>query len=346
MKKLVTPLLILPFIAACGSSDDSKTSQDTPQTTKTGQFIDSAVANVNYSTATQSGKTNSDGEFEYVEGETVTFSIGDIDLPSATSKPQVTPLDLVEDGTVDATEVVNIARFLQTLDSDGDPSNGITIEDAVHNAAANISIDFSAADFASNQTLINFIADAVSESATLVSETDAKAHLNATLDSLLLILDVRLMLEHSGDNSPFDWGSIRTVQSEKFESLAQQVVYNLSYPTEFYGDADLVVTLNVDGSGVMQYPETDSPEYEDYSGTPVDLTWEINDLGQMEILETDDYGDSWTYVLTKIETTNDGENLLIEMDSPQDQYDYARGAFLATMTEQTAPEAPEELEAL
>jgi len=338
MKKLTTSLLIIPFIAACGSSDDDSSGGTPSASVKTGQFIDSAVENINYSTATQSGKTNSDGEFKYVEGETVTFSIGDIDFPSATSKPQITPLDLVEDGTVDSTEVVNIARLLQTLDSDGDASNGISIEDTVHEAAASISIDFDDANFGSNQAVTNFVADAAPESATLVSEADAKAHLSDTLDNLMLIIDARLKLEFNGDDSAFDWGSIRAVQSEKFEAITEQVVYNLSYPTEFYGGKDLTITLNSNGTGTMAFPETDGVNYPDYSDTPSSLDWEINNLGQLELLE-DDGEDTWTYVLTKIEATSDNENLLIKMDSPQNQEDNSRGYFLAKIVE----DQPEEV---
>lgn len=320
MNKTLVPLLIIPFIAACGSSDssDSKSSS-----VKTGYFIDSAVANIQYSTSSQSGRTTTDGEFKYKEGETVTFSIGDIELPATTSKPQITPLDLVTNGTLESTEVVNIARLLQTLDSDGNPNNGITIADSVHDAAASIDIDLEDEDFENDATLINFIADAVSESATLVSVEDAKAHLNDTLEGLKLIIDVELKLENSEET--FTWGDIRVTQSERFEESDSTVTLNITYPSDFELESDVVVTLTSDGNGSILFPEDDDAN---------DFDWEINENGQIEATETDEYDDEWTYVITLIEPTSDGENLLIELDSPAGQDDYSRGAFLATINEE------------
>lgn len=320
MKKLITPLLIIPFIAACGSSDDDSGGAPSASV-KTGYFIDSAVTNVEYSTATQSGRTSSKGGFQYIDGETVTFSIGDIDFPSASSKPQISPVDLVENGTVDSTEVVNIARLLQTLDSDGDPSNGITIDETVHDAAASISIDFSNTDFDNDQTVKNFVADAVSETATLVSVADAKAHLSNTLDNLMLIIDAELKLDYADtDNnlSPetISWENKRLIQSEKFVDSGQNISLNVEYHTDL--DTTTTITLNTNGTGSI------------YDGSPI-TEWSVNNSGQIEFTEKND-GEEWTFILTKIEVT-DGYNLLIEIDAPANQADYSRGMFLAKIVE-------------
>ena len=64
---------------------------------KQGRFIDSAVIGVYYETATHKGFTGMSGEFSYVEGESVTFSIGTVGnttLPML--KARVSPLALAK----------------------------------------------------------------------------------------------------------------------------------------------------------------------------------------------------------------------------------------------------------
>jgi hypothetical protein len=61
---------------------------------KQGRFIDSAVIGVYYETATHKGFTGMSGEFSYVEGESVTFSIGKVVFPTVPASALVTPLTL------------------------------------------------------------------------------------------------------------------------------------------------------------------------------------------------------------------------------------------------------------
>ncbi|WP_455222936.1 hypothetical protein [Kaarinaea lacus] len=181
-------LIFAFFLVACGGGGDGgdPNPNNTPNTPTpdpdvlTGVFVDSPVSGANYSTETQSGMTNSAGEYNYVAGESVTFSIGGIVLGTATAGPVVTPLMLV-DGAVDATDprVTNIVRFLMTLDSDGNPENGIEITAVAHNAAAGMSLDFSSATFdADSQALF----DAVKGTGTqLVDGSSAQDHFNTSL---------------------------------------------------------------------------------------------------------------------------------------------------------------------
>ena len=62
----------------------------------TATFIDSPVTGLEFYSATQSGITDSNGNFIYKEGETVTFHIGNLYFGSAKPKNgKITPLDLV-----------------------------------------------------------------------------------------------------------------------------------------------------------------------------------------------------------------------------------------------------------
>ncbi|MCP4323402.1 MAG: hypothetical protein GY787_16440 [Alteromonadales bacterium] len=120
-KNLLTSIIVLS-LTACGGGDE------TPKNI-TATFIDSAVAGLEYQCDVSTGTTNEDGEFTIVEGESCSFSIngfqiGTTDKITATNLI-VTPYDTAEN----AAEAVKIASILQTIDADGDATNGINIID-------------------------------------------------------------------------------------------------------------------------------------------------------------------------------------------------------------------------
>jgi penicillin amidase len=98
-----------------------------------GYFEDSAVEGLKYKTLTNEGMTDANGKFYYCTGELVSFYVGDIQLgKSAVAKSFMTPKDLVP---MDENSVENkllIARFLQSLDSNNNPEDGITIDEIIH----------------------------------------------------------------------------------------------------------------------------------------------------------------------------------------------------------------------
>jgi hypothetical protein len=105
-----------------------------------GNVIDSPVSGLRYKSGAHYGITDSDGKYGYIQGETVAFFIGDILIGHAmTPSPRLTPYELANS---DAQVAMNIARFLQTLDNDADPENGIHINSAVHALAEDTTLDF------------------------------------------------------------------------------------------------------------------------------------------------------------------------------------------------------------
>ncbi|MCG8317072.1 MAG: hypothetical protein MI976_27960 [Pseudomonadales bacterium] len=184
----------MAFAPGCGSSEAQKSApeldtegvENRPGLTARGQFIDSPVAGLFYRTETLEGFTDHNGYFEYRQGETVSFHIGNIDLGSTDVSAVVTPEDLAEEssGTLSDT-AVNILRLLQTLDEDGDPSNGIAISDSTHVAASqiqenSISVTVSCSEFESNATLMELIGQTTNV-ANLVDENGAIEHYQTTL---------------------------------------------------------------------------------------------------------------------------------------------------------------------
>ena len=117
------------------SSGDSNDSGATTATLLTGRLLDSAVAGVTYNTTSnQSGTTTTEGEYNYREGDQITFSIGGLQLGPINATALITPLELTGASTTADQRVLNLIRLLQTLDNDQDPSNGLFISSTFRNS--------------------------------------------------------------------------------------------------------------------------------------------------------------------------------------------------------------------
>ena len=172
----------ISLLVACGGSDGDATPE-----TVSGVFIDSAVEGLRYVSGGLSGTTSASGAFQCQSN--IQFYVGDVLLGEASCDNVITPVDLVS-GASDPTHpaVSNIARFLQTLDDDGDPENGITITAAVAHLATGQAIDFNS-DFDTDtniQSLVNTMTSARNAgAANLVSATSAKTHLEGSMFELM-----------------------------------------------------------------------------------------------------------------------------------------------------------------
>lgn len=165
----------------------STSSSETAGEIRQGRFLDSAVSNVRYITLSPNGKvsmsgfTAEDGSFFYRDGETVSFYIGDILLGSAAAKDIVTPVALVE-GASSSDALSNMLRFLQTLDEDASPANGIQITDSVHENATDVQVDFDKAMSSFDvQTSLMSLINVATNSPTLPTVVDALTHFRETL---------------------------------------------------------------------------------------------------------------------------------------------------------------------
>jgi hypothetical protein len=131
--------------------------------TQTGVFRDANVQGVEYTSGTLNGVTGADGRFQYQVGSTVTFKVGGVTLGSFQGQPFITPLHLPTVATNVGDQIDNRLRFLQMLDLDGNPENGIEISaNALARAQTWTQVDFTVAP-GSLATALDFIrADAVS----------------------------------------------------------------------------------------------------------------------------------------------------------------------------------------
>jgi hypothetical protein len=175
-KSVVSGLALSAVLAltGCGGGDDSSTSASTT-TVGTGYYVDSAVAGVDYKCGDQNGTTDSKGMFKFQVGESCTFSLNDVILR------QVLADMLVDDGQI-VEDNVTVARFLQTLDSDGDALNGIQITSEIKTALKGVALKQIPVDDAALATVFNSVKSAVADyNGTMVSVEDAKSHLEETL---------------------------------------------------------------------------------------------------------------------------------------------------------------------
>lgn len=183
-------------LIACGgggSDDSASTNQNlAPQATaKQGRFIDSAVSGLRYESGKYSGITNKSGVFSYEEGKTISFYIGDIKIGETTAKPMITPVDLVSGASNEANPfVTNIAIFLQSLDSDKNPDNGIDIPEAVRQAAIGTTLNFNQetglfVDESNTKQVLTKLSAANKQAVNLVNAATAQAHLKSTLSNPL-----------------------------------------------------------------------------------------------------------------------------------------------------------------
>lgn len=155
MKKTFLALTISLLLTACGGSDGDKSSSqpqqpDQPQSTnKIGVLTDGAISGATYIINGVTKQTNEAGEFEYQDGDQITFKIGEVTLGTVAASGRITPIDLVEDTHAQ----INMMIFLQSLDSDGDHTNGIQLSSTVIANLTSTDIDF---DIDTNSFIDNF----------------------------------------------------------------------------------------------------------------------------------------------------------------------------------------------
>lgn len=165
------------------------TDKPTEPVVLTGIFVDSPVTNISFSTLTQQGVTNINGEFSYSENEQVTFTIGEIIFPSVSAGEILTPLDIAATNNFNAPSLINMLRLLQTLDIDADPTNGINISDAALANATAVDFNLPVIEFAAQPAITHLLANAGLESlvSELVSSEQAQTHFLVTLIELGII---------------------------------------------------------------------------------------------------------------------------------------------------------------
>jgi hypothetical protein len=119
-RSLSLSLLTVAILSACGGGGPA---------VNTGIFVDAPVQGLGYTDGTLSGTTDASGRFLFTAGSNVRFSMGGISFPPVAGAAMVTPVDLVSGTGTQDPAAVAIARLLQSADADGNPNNGIQLDD-------------------------------------------------------------------------------------------------------------------------------------------------------------------------------------------------------------------------
>jgi len=116
MLSFVSGALLL--LNGCGS-DSTSTGGTTPiANNPTAFYVDSAIEGVTVECSASSSVTKSDGAFSYEAGAECQFKVGTVLLRTEGG---------LTEGKIVFEDNVRTAQFLQTLDVDGNPENGISI---------------------------------------------------------------------------------------------------------------------------------------------------------------------------------------------------------------------------
>lgn len=179
-------------IAGCGEKSTTNVKLP-PDPALTGVFVDSPVSGLSYNSASvEAGQTDENGEFSYFRGEQLSFYIGDLVFPETPASSVISPLDLFATDNAFNQSVVNTIRLLQSLDTDGDPTNGITLSaDAANVATVTLEEGETLTDFF-NQSDADFASDvevwlpaAGGASNTLIDKSTALSHFVSYLETEL-----------------------------------------------------------------------------------------------------------------------------------------------------------------
>lgn len=151
--------LMIAGLTACGdgsektqaASSDSSSVATAKRTTQTGPavgiLVDSPVSGISYAAGSgKSGITDEQGKFNFNHGDKIEFKLGNLTLGNIQGSQILTPIELAGDNP---NKLQNLLVLLQSLDSDANLSNGISISSDTAAAVKNsINLDSDPAGFA------------------------------------------------------------------------------------------------------------------------------------------------------------------------------------------------------
>jgi hypothetical protein len=224
------------------SSDDDSSAEASVSTEKTGYYLDSAVGGVSYSCVSndssssgdgtasneddsgseegtasddtssddnstaqkskrlvqkaESATTGTDGSFTFQNGQTCTFSVAGVVLREVDTTGLADKAIILEDN-------LDVARFLQTLDNDDNPANGIQIDPAVSESMASGGLLSNGAIPTTDEELTNLVTQLQESVETyqgqIVTREQAQSHL---ADTEALVESLNGIMSPLLNNSP------------------------------------------------------------------------------------------------------------------------------------------------
>ncbi len=274
--------------------------------TDTGYLVDAKVSGVSYSSGSQSGVTDSTGKFTYEVGKNITFTIGGVklgifDTSNIASDGIIYPAELagVDRGNSTDTKVLQIAQFLQSLDSDNNPDNGITIDDTIKNNLSGATLDFTS-DVAQND-LDDTVENIASK--TLRTQTQVLEHYRQTLQTANITLENSAPTFTSSNTASVAENQTTALTLTATDADGDTLAYSIS------GTDSANFDIN-DSTGVVTFNL--APDYEtksSYSFTATVSDSIATDTQSITIIILDvDEGDTTSPIFTSSDTVSIDEN--------------------------------------
>lgn len=179
-------VIFITSLAACDSGSNEKyvttqtaaTETTTPRVLPTGPatgiLVDSPVSGITYAASSgKSGSTDDKGNFNFNHGDKIEFKLGGLSLATIQGSLIITPIELADGND---SKLQNLLVLLQSLDSDGDSGNGISISNETAAAVkSSINLDSNPDGFAESAGLKNIIESSGSTGQVKTTE-EANAH--------------------------------------------------------------------------------------------------------------------------------------------------------------------------
>ncbi len=292
-------------LAGCGQgSGDNGGAGGAGETGMTGTLLGGPISGVSFETETHSGVTSEDGTFRYEEGETVRFFIGDTVLGETEGRQEITLFDLVSNAeplkgedTISAAvfnrchplvSVINMEAFLETLDQDNNPGNGIRITSEIAALFEGASIDFAQRifDFRQDRDLRTALSRANAEEL-FESHRQVRSGAYAAQGlyaSLGIDAELFVVLRYERDEGADD--SIDSISESQYDERAQNIRF--SRDSDANGEPDSINTSEYDENGHQLRSVSDT----DGDGNPNRITRNVyNEDGDRIRTERDSDGD-------------------------------------------------------
>jgi hypothetical protein len=277
------------------------------------------IAGLKFQTPTKTGFTNERGEFQYEQGEAVTFRVGELVLGAVEGAPRVNLAQLVNRvaGKIDKLHdplVTNLARLVQTLDQDGNVEAGVTIAPVVHARIGAGIFNFNQAEdsFAADPVIaellerLNAAPDAFTANTprTLCRGEAARNELRRNIRGIVKMTDVKIPLRDGsyvlGDVfRPADEGQYPVVLNKGFYGKAfyHECICSVDDAAEKEALEDRFFSGNPDGLQYENHESVDSSAWvpQGYVCVRVDARGVGNSPGvqaPLSVQEAEDYYDA------------------------------------------------------
>ena len=250
MKKIrlgIATSAALLVLIGCGRSSDPTVTSDSG----TGYYVDSAVEGVQYTCGANSGVTGQDGAFTFEIGESCRFELRGIQLREVNAADLVDGVKVLEDNS-------KVARFLQSIDFDGNPDNGIQIKDEVIEVLTQALEDYniSSDSILNDETALDIVVTEIDNNITdfsgyVVTEEEAIAHVVQTQTEVTTELLAGKTFYVVGQNI-IDSNDIRYGEAAFNESLTS-MTWTDFVDTQYSGEK----SIRIEGNKLLFLSDTD-----------------------------------------------------------------------------------------